>query len=82
MRHYTDSEREDETHALPDLETFELDAQEIERWNMEGHELSGPGWYYWFCFPGCLPDSDAYGPFETEEIAIDDAREGAGVYDE
>lgn len=29
-----------------------------------------PGWYYWFCFPGCLPDSDPIGPFETEDEAI------------
>lgn len=35
-------------------------------------ELSG--WYYWFCFPGCLPDSDAIGPFKTEAEAIEDAR--------
>ncbi len=33
------------------------------------------GWYYWFCFPGCLPDSDPIGPFETEQQALDDARE-------
>jgi len=32
------------------------------------------GWYYWFCFPGCLPDSEPYGPFETEEEAIADAQ--------
>ena len=28
------------------------------------------GWYYWACFPGCLPDSDPIGPFDTEEEAI------------
>lgn len=40
------------------------------------------GWFYWFCFPGCLPDSDAYGPFDSEEVALEQAREHAGVYDE
>jgi hypothetical protein len=35
------------------------------------------GWFYWFCFPGCMPDSDPIGPFETEQLAIDDARESA-----
>jgi hypothetical protein len=27
------------------------------------------GWYFWFCIPGCLPDSDPYGPFVDEEAA-------------
>ena len=22
-----------------------------------------PGWYWWGCYAGCLPDSDAVGPF-------------------
>lgn len=34
------------------------------------------GYYYWFCFPGCLPDSDPVGPFETQAEALADAREG------
>lgn len=32
------------------------------------------GFYWWTCCPGCLPDSDASGPFETEM----EANEGAG----
>ena len=35
------------------------------------------GWFYWFCFPGCLPDSEPKGPFETEAEALADARGGA-----
>lgn len=31
------------------------------------------GWYWAACFPGCLPDSDPIGPFETYELALDDA---------
>lgn len=34
------------------------------------------GWFYWFCFLGCLPDSDPIGPFVTEAEALADAREG------
>lgn len=30
----------------------------------EGEALE-PGWYYWFCMPGCLPDSEPIGPFRT-----------------
>lgn len=33
------------------------------------------GWYWWSCFPGCLPDSDPIGPFDTEEDALADARD-------
>ena len=33
------------------------------------------GWYWWACFPGCLPDGDAHGPFKTEEEAFKNARE-------
>ena len=32
-------------------------------------------WYYWNCFNGCLPDSDPFGPFESEESAIEAAQE-------
>lgn len=34
------------------------------------------GWYWWACFPGCLPDSDPHGPFNTEREAIEDAQKG------
>lgn len=33
------------------------------------------GYYWWPCLPGCLPDSDPYGPFDTEQDAIDNATE-------
>jgi len=35
------------------------------------------GWFYWYCFPGCMPDSDAYGPFESAAAALQDARDNA-----
>ena len=31
-----------------------------------------PGYYWWTCAPGCLPDSEAVGPFETREEAEED----------
>lgn len=27
------------------------------------------GWYVWCCLPGCMPDSDALGPYKTEREA-------------
>ena len=38
------------------------------------------GFYWWTCSPGCLPDSEASGPFETELEAIEDA--GGGEYED
>ncbi len=38
-------------------------------------ESVGEGYYWWPCFPGCMPDTDCVnGPFETEEEAIKDAQ--------
>lgn len=41
----------------------------------EGDGLA-PGWYWWACFPGCLPDGEASGPFDTSGEAYDDAQSG------
>jgi hypothetical protein len=32
------------------------------------------GWYWWACFPGCIPDGEPSGPFNTSREAYDDAR--------
>jgi hypothetical protein len=40
----------------------------------EAYGLAAPGWYWWACFPGCLPDGEPNGPFTTEQEAIDDAQ--------
>lgn len=29
-----------------------------------------PGWYWWYCQSGCLPDSEANGPFASEDEAL------------
>ncbi len=39
-------------------------------------EYGRPGFYWWSCQPGCLPDSDAVGPFETRVEACLDALDG------
>jgi hypothetical protein len=57
---YTDPSREAAFTALPDAETF------------TGEDGL---WYWWPCFPGCLPDGDPEGPFDTEEEAMEDARQ-------
>jgi hypothetical protein len=32
------------------------------------------GWFWWSCFPGCLPDSEPMGPFDSYKDALNDAR--------
>ena len=33
------------------------------------------GWFFWFCLPGCMPDSSVFGPYDTEQEALDAARQ-------
>jgi len=78
-RFYSDPSREDDKWSLPNCEVFYVEAGEWS-YNDAGErgdegEPCDAGWYYWFCFPGCMPDSDPIGPFETEEDAIEAARE-------
>ena len=35
------------------------------------------GWFYWYRFPGCLPEGDPVGPFDTCEEAVTACREDA-----
>lgn len=82
---YSDPKRAGEATALPDVEVFEVTDQQASR-SRRAQEAGAdadmygpdePGWYWWSCFPGCLPDGEPTGPFETEAEAIADAQEGA-----
>lgn len=103
MQAYSNPEREDDEHALPDLEIFQLTAHEVAAmdedlvWeyskrhefrlchmngqvqeNMldamcEEEGITG-GWFYWYCFPGCMPDTSAMGPYTTRDEALKAAR--------
>ena len=35
------------------------------------------GWFYWYCLPGCMPDSEPFGPFATAQEAKAAAQEEA-----
>jgi len=41
-------------------------------WIIEEFDVEG-GWFWWYCMPGCLPDSAPFGPFETRADAEADA---------
>ena len=45
---------------------------DIKSLTLTGKEVDA-GFYWWPCFPGCIPDGDAVGPFDTEQKAIDSA---------
>ena len=72
---YSDPKREAEKHALPNVEVFFYTDYGHHVENPE--EALEPGYYYWHCFPGCLPDSEPWGPYETEQEAIESAQEEA-----
>lgn len=85
--HYTDPARETDAYALPNIETFPIDENDLqgdwreyvlERMADDPSLLPSDmtGWYWWSCLPGCLPAGEPNGPFETEEEALADAREG------
>lgn len=84
MQAYSDPKRENESTALPDIEVFHIspaDAPEFARNLMQEDYWPGDdyedyvGWYWWSCFPGCLPDGDPFGPFVTSDEALSDAQE-------
>ena len=89
MYAYYSPKRESDPYALPDIEVFYLSVDEVNTLPDEGFSDGGEeytqaeiesinkdkvGFYYWYCMPGCLPDSEAIGPFETEEQALADAQ--------
>lgn len=80
-QHYSDPKRVSDPYTLPNVEVFHvthgpsglgsIDGEAIIR---EDQEPMEDGWYWWGCFPGCLPDGEPNGPFETEAEALDDAQ--------
>ena len=75
-QHYSNPARTADAYSLPDIETFQVDAY-APHFDEHGDPLEA-GWYWWACFPGCLPDSPPHGPFDSEAAALTDARDDAG----
>jgi hypothetical protein len=75
---YSDPAREGDRWALPDCEVFYRTAEECAEYFTPEFEDDTPpeaGFYFWFCLPGCMPDSEPYGPYLTEQDAINAARD-------
>jgi hypothetical protein len=75
---YSNPKRASDPHALPDIEIFWADGTTRDN---DG-EWMPRGWYWWTCFPGCLPDSEPCGPHATEAEALAEAQEHADDYDD
>lgn len=61
---YYQFEDADTKERYGSFEVFEID---------DARDDLEPGFYWWACFPGCLPDGDPEGPFGDAEEAYDDA---------
>jgi len=74
---YFDPAQADAPYSLPDCEIWYSEGV-IDK---ESEEILAPGWYWWACFPGCLPDSDPMGPFDSYLEALIDARQDSWQYE-
>lgn len=63
------TEYEDPPERCPPTEVFYWTKAEASEYFECEVEDTAAGWYWWYCRPGCLPDCEAVGPFETEEEA-------------
>ena len=75
MQAYSDPLRIEDLYALPDLEVFYMNREDIDNCEFFEDEKPEPGYFYWYCFPGCLPDSGPIGPFASEDEALADAQD-------
>jgi hypothetical protein len=71
---YSNPERADDATSLPDVEVFYAHAGDLVPGSTD-EPPSEEGWYWWNCFPGCMPDSEPHGPFPKLKDAMADIRE-------
>ncbi len=80
---YFDPDRIDEPYALPDCEIFYMEDSEARETLGDDidNDQAYSGWYWWACFPGCLPNGDPSGPYDTYLDALIDARQDNDLYE-
>ena len=77
MYAYSNSDRETDENALPNVEVYFLSTSAIQQDGLtdeDGDQLE-EGWYWQSGFPGCMPDGEPNGPFPTQADALADSRE-------
>jgi hypothetical protein len=84
MQAYSNPKRESDPYALPDVEVFKRTVAENKADGCldDDGEPFETGWYWWSCFPGCMPDGYPIGPFESYELALADAQDGNDFEDD
>lgn len=75
MQAYSDPRRENDPYALPNVEVFYHDGTDTLESDAPDAEPLPEGWYWWPCFPGCMPDGAPEGPFASEAEALADAQD-------
>lgn len=95
MQAYSNPDRANDPHSLPDLEIFLSHlgtCDKCDNWIIANNPkdavtmtciaceggmvtFTNSAWFWWNCFPGCLPDSDPIGPFAHAEQALANARD-------
>ena len=83
---YVNEKQENDKWSLPTLWVTTLTHEEaLAQWEDPSEAepyLNLAGWYFCTCLPGCYPDSMFYGPYPTEEKAIEEGRDYFGDDDE
>lgn len=64
--------KDEDGESFGSFEVFYLNEREAQE---QTGGACGAGWYWWACFPGCMPDGEAMGPFNTEKEAIENAND-------
>jgi hypothetical protein len=55
---------------MDSIEVYQLDSDAVFKGSVHEDDEDNIGQWYWrVCQPGCLPDSEPWGPFDTEEGA-------------
>lgn len=73
--HYLDEAEAAETYRLPTIHVDVFAPDELVEMGVEPDMIpANESWMVCIALPGCLPDSDWFGPYTTEEDAVTDAR--------
>lgn len=72
--------QEDEIHSLmrrPEFRLASMNSRVREKLieTLIAEEGITGGWCWYYCFPGCMPDSGPNGPFATHDEALADMRD-------
>lgn len=71
VRIYSNPVNESDPMMTSDVEVFHSHEYDLDQ------ELQvRTGYYFWYCFGGCLPESGAFGPYRTQGEAIFAAQNG------